>query len=736
MRTLAVKWFAAAVCAAGFAALAPACGGSDPTGATLGGPTENTPEQCKDGQDNDGDGLVDCADPNCAPLQVCGATTTTTSTPAGPPNTELTTTACQDGRDNDNDGKVDCEDDDCKALVVCNPDTPPPSTCGACNDNLACTTDSCPATGGCTHTVNAGSCLIDNKCYANGEKNGTQCQVCDSTKAANAWTPIVGGCTIGGLCYRAGERDTYGCNICDPKRSATTWSTILEPTCNVGGRCYLAGEKDATGCDQCIPSASTTSLQDAAYTCQIGGQCYQQGAKHPSATCGSVSCNNAISTSVWTVAGDECLIGGVCYAAGAKSPDGCSACVPSQSKVAWTPQASACQIGGACYQAGAKHPNASCTSVTCDPTKSTSTWTVAGDECLIGNICRQPGDKTSNGCQICQPTSTKTNWSTVTGGCNIGGICYANGAPHPSAACTTVSCNAAVSTSTWTVGNQCLINGICYAPGAKSSDNCSECNPTSSKTTWTASATSCVISNACYANGASHPSATCNGYGVTCNSAMSTSTWSVGGDACLIGNVCYANGAFDPTGCSKCDTSVSKTSWTPQMTCSNILMAALNNGYNGNLGGITGANTLCQNQAVAAGYSGTWKAFLSSSTQNVKDLIPVAQQTLPVVNLKGQNMYASWNTMFTQSGWNTTATYLWAFNGAFVDEGQASPDWYDADGWHGSTSAGIATTYTCSDWTSSTGSGSNGEWDFRDLLGSETSSCSSVLAVACVRMPD
>lgn len=718
------------------AALVVACGGSDSSVTTPGAPTENTVDQCRDGQDNDGDGLVDCADPNCAPLQICGGTTTTsTPTPAGPPNTELTTTACQDGRDNDGDGAVDCDDDDCKALVVCN-GAPPPSTCD-CNDNLACTTDQCSGSGACSHAVKAGSCFIDNKCFADGEKNGTLCQICDSSKAANAWTPIVGGCTIGGLCYRAGDRDASGCNVCDPKRSATTWSTILDPICNVGGRCYLAGERDSTGCDQCIPSMSTTALQDAPYTCQIGGQCYQQGAKHPSATCGTATCNNAVSTSVWTVAGDECLIGGICYPAGAKSPDGCSACVPSQSKVTWTPQASACQIGGACYQAGAKHPNGSCTTVTCDPTKSTSTWSVAGDECLIGNVCRQPGDKTSNGCQVCQPSANKTNWSTVAGGCNIAGVCYANGAMHPTPACSTVSCNASLSTSTWTVGNQCLINGICYAPGAKSADNCSECNPGVTKTAWTPASSSCVIAGACYANGATHPSATCNGKGVTCNSSLSTSTWSVAGDTCLIGNVCYANGAFDPTGCSKCDTAVSKTSWTPQATCSKILLAALNHAYTGNLGGIAGANSLCQQQASSAGYSGTWRAFLSSTTQNVKDLIPAGQATLPVLNLKGENMYASWNAIFTQSSWNGTASYLWAFNGAFVDEGQANPDWSDADGWHGSMSTGVASTNTCVDWTDGlNASGANGEWDGRSLVGGETSICSRLLAVACVRMPD
>jgi hypothetical protein len=209
----------------------------------------------------------------------------------------------------------------------------------------------------------------------------------------------------------------------------------------------------------------------------------------------------------------------------------------------------------------------------------------------------------------------------------------------------------------------------------------------------------------------------------------------------VIGTQCYTNGALDPTGCAKCDTAVSKTSWTPQGTCTNIVMAALNEGHLGNLGGLAGANSLCQTQATAAGYGGTWRAFLSSTSpaQNVRDLVTGTNaSTLPVVNLQGQNMWANWNTIFTQAVWNTSATWLYAFNGKFVDEGQATPDWFDADGWHGSNPDGtVNTANTCNNWSDSTGTyhGANGEWDFREMFNGELDSCSYYLAVACVRLP-
>ncbi|MHB8877674.1 MAG: hypothetical protein ACYC8T_28620, partial [Myxococcaceae bacterium] len=155
------------------------------------------------------------------------------------------------------------------------------------------------------------------------------------------------------------------------------------------------------------------------------------------------------------------------------------------------------------------------------------------------------------------------------------------------------------------------------------------------------------------------------------------------------------------------------------------------------LGGISGANSLCATQAAAAGYGGTWKAFLSSSGQNVRDLITGTNaSTLPVVNTRGENMWANWNTVFTQASWNTgTAQYMWSFNGKFVDEGQTTPDWFDADGWHGSTATGLVHTYTCSDWTSTASYGANGEWDFGTMFNTEADSCAYTLAVACVSIP-
>lgn len=57
------------------------------------------PENCSDGQDNDGDGYADCADSECAGQGAC----------------QSEETNCTDGFDNDGDGQTDCQEIWCKA---------------------------------------------------------------------------------------------------------------------------------------------------------------------------------------------------------------------------------------------------------------------------------------------------------------------------------------------------------------------------------------------------------------------------------------------------------------------------------------------------------------------------------------------------------------------------------------------------------------------------------------------
>ncbi len=96
-----------------------------------GAPTASENGLCADGQDNDCDGAIDCADTDCAgdpachcPDGVCDPTLgenpcTCPADCGGPLASE--TGFCTDGQDNDCDGAIDCADTDCAGDPACGP---------------------------------------------------------------------------------------------------------------------------------------------------------------------------------------------------------------------------------------------------------------------------------------------------------------------------------------------------------------------------------------------------------------------------------------------------------------------------------------------------------------------------------------------------------------------------------------------------------------------------------------
>ncbi len=144
-------------------------------------PGTPTAEIC-DAIDNDCDGHTDdgvppvaCIPPGTPPGLVYGGSSQCRlgSLPCGGVCTGFVGPSAEtcDGVDNDCDGLVD----DGGAL---------------CNDGLACTTDACGGLAGCTATVLAGFCLIDNACYADGAAGAEPCRYCDAQGAPHAWSII------------------------------------------------------------------------------------------------------------------------------------------------------------------------------------------------------------------------------------------------------------------------------------------------------------------------------------------------------------------------------------------------------------------------------------------------------------------------------------------------------------------------------------------------------------------
>ncbi len=179
--------------------------------------SEDSDAACSNGLDDDGDGLVDCADPACASTTAC----------------ELDASTCSNGLDDDGDGLVDCEQKSCVTAGFC---ASVPASCDVvrstgCARGLACEPVD-PIAG--TPRV----------CALPG--------VLDETKTC-AVTPSdpSGGCRAGTICYGNGLC-TLPCEVeADCPRSATCVRDATKPY----GVCSLTC-MPSTGCVPgytCIP---------------------------------------------------------------------------------------------------------------------------------------------------------------------------------------------------------------------------------------------------------------------------------------------------------------------------------------------------------------------------------------------------------------------------------------------------------------------------------------------------
>jgi len=385
----------------------------------------------------------------------------------------------------------------------------------------------------------------------------------------------------------------------------------------------------------------------------------------------------------------------------------------------------------ACTSDGECSDGTICTTDTCVSGQCVHSATNEGKPCS-DNLCATATKCAAGKCdgkpKVC-PTSNDCKVATCTVDVGCGEVDKPDGtACSDTDPCTTNETCQSGSCVAPTQSPSCYVDGTCYDDGDKP-DACRVCDTAKSQTAWTILSSYCYISGVCRADG--YTSGTCR----TCDTSASQTSWTIKSGYCYIGGTCYQSGASG-SGCDVCDPTQSATSWSAKTDCG-IVLVALNEGHTGNLGGLSGANSLCQTQATAAKLTGTYKAFLSTSTQDVVSLIPSAQASLPVYNSKAEQLYSSWTSVFGGSGWPGSVT-IYSFDGKAVDEGTgASPAWNDADCWHGSTSAGLVSTgNTCTDWTATTGSGAGGEIDMNQMMTpGETNLCTLYQAVICVRIP-
>jgi len=160
-------------------------------------------------------------------------------------------------------------------------------------------------------------------------------------------------------------------------------------------------------------------------------------------------------------------------------------------------------------------------------------------------------------------------------------------------------------------------------------------------------------------------------------------------------------------------------------------LIALSKPHTGDMRGVRGVDFSCYHEARAAGFTTTFRAFLSSAVQDLDKIVHFADRDTPVVNLRGEIIIDSWHKLFSDSQIKKGIP-IYSFDRKDVLNDSKWPDKYI---WHGSTSAGIRSENNfCEAWRSSSSqykgmasSLANGQ-----LLDESAIDCSRSFIVLCI----
>lgn len=154
--------------------------------------SEDRAAACSNHLDDDGDGLIDCEDPDCAGTEAC----------------EKTSATCENGIDDDRNGTLDCRQESCRALPICK-DAVPTDSCLLLPPGSA---SGCPLGKGCYVTSDStkwcaleGSSLAGERCGDGDSSDRSQgCaagHLCDERKRCARICTIDSDCTRNSICH-------------------------------------------------------------------------------------------------------------------------------------------------------------------------------------------------------------------------------------------------------------------------------------------------------------------------------------------------------------------------------------------------------------------------------------------------------------------------------------------------------------------------------------------------------
>ena len=225
-------------------------------------------ESCFNGLDDDCNHATDCLDLTCAGRTCIGGGTCSNLTCRA-----TTEVLCTDGLDNDGDGLIDCADPECPAGATCD-DSNACTTGDQCGADggcvqlaaLTCTTPPgacysaaglCQADAGCVYTPRLGTC--DDGLFCTGNDTCSSSATCAGTPRSCAAPTNV--CLAPGLCNESAK----GC-LYSPRASGT---------CNDGQNCTVNDSCDGDGGCRGTPVTCTppTQCHVASGSCTPDGGC-------------------------------------------------------------------------------------------------------------------------------------------------------------------------------------------------------------------------------------------------------------------------------------------------------------------------------------------------------------------------------------------------------------------------------------------------------------------------------
>ncbi|WKX90927.1 hypothetical protein Q1695_009626 [Nippostrongylus brasiliensis] len=162
-----------------------------------------------------------------------------------------------------------------------------------------------------------------------------------------------------------------------------------------------------------------------------------------------------------------------------------------------------------------------------------------------------------------------------------------------------------------------------------------------------------------------------------------------------------------------------------------IHLIALNSPFDGNMRGMRGADLQCYREARMAGFTTTFRAMLSSNVQDMLRIVHTADWDTPVVNIRGEHLYASWRAVLNDGQRGAQPLYSFDRRDVLTDN-----HWPEKRIWHGSKSGGIRAGDYCDGWRSNYASLSAMAGDLRIPGGliseAQLVSCDQKLIVLCV----